>query len=247
MSAEHHQLAKNNFFNRKLVIGIILTFVGIFLLFDNVGILPERIKDILFSWQMLLISIGLISLASYRGSVSGILFIIIGVFFLLPKFFNFDFNFIQLFWPVLLIVLGLTLIIKRNEHFHHHPYCAVKQPKFNEQNDFVDEINIFGGSKQNVVSKNFKGGKITCIFGGSELDFRNATLSEGENTLELICFFGGVSLIIPPDWKIKSEMIALLGGFADKRHQLPELEQNNKILKIKGIAFFGGGEIKSFN
>jgi len=55
--------------------------------------------------------------------------------------------------------------------------------------------------------------------------------------------FGGASLIIPPDWNVKSDVLNLFGGFSDKRRT--SQVNNNKTLTIKGVVIFGGGELKS--
>lgn len=239
---------------RKLMIGIIILIYGIILLLDNVGMLPLIIQKIFFSWQIIFILLGLLTVVSHKSSVSGFLLIAIGVFFLLPKLFDIPYNFTQIFWPFLLILLGFLIIFRRNSNVHHHPrrhcestaeysshYVGETNP-----NDYIDDTNIFGGNKQIVVSQQFKGGKITCIFGGSELDFTHSQLAEGVHVIDMVCIFGGASLIVPPDWEVRTEVVSILGGFADKRHAIPGMHDQNKILLIKGVTFFGGGEIKSY-
>ncbi|MGC8803416.1 MAG: LiaF transmembrane domain-containing protein [Bacteroidales bacterium] len=241
---------------RKLIIGIILLIYGTILLFDNMGVLPVLIRQLFYSWQMILILLGILTVISHKGSVSGLVLIAIGIFFMLPKFFNVPYNFAQLFWPFLLILLGLLIIFRRNSNVHHYPrrywhanegdtlhhdYASETNP-----NDFIDVANIFGGNKQIIVSQQFKGGKITCIFGGSELDFTHAQLAEGTHVIDMVCIFGGASLIVPSDWEVRTEVVSILGGFADKRHAIPSMHDKNKILIIKGVTFFGGGEIKSY-
>ncbi|MCX7987345.1 MAG: cell wall-active antibiotics response protein [Bacteroidales bacterium] len=239
---------------RKLTIGIIILVYGFILLFDNVGLLPPIVKQIFFSWQVILILLGILTVVSHKGSISGIIIIAIGAFFMIPKFINVPFNFTQIFWPFLLILLGFLIIFRRNSNVHHHPH----RHNFNDQNynadytsqtnmnDYIDVANIFGGNKQIIVSQQFKGGKITCIFGGSELDFTHAQLAEGTHVIDMVCVFGGASLIVPADWEVRTEVVSILGGFADKRHAIPTMHDKNKILIIKGVTFFGGGEIKSY-
>ena len=114
-------------------------------------------------------------------------------------------------------------------------------------NDIIEEINIFGGSRKSILSQKFMGGRIISVFGGTELDFTDAKLNEGTNFLEIICAFGGISIIMPSDWQVKSEVISIIGGFADRRTRISNVViTNNKELIIKGIAIFGGGDIKSF-
>ena len=237
---------------RKMVFGFLILFVGIVFLLDNIGLLPNGAKDILLTWQMLLIAIGLLSISSRNNLFPGLVMILIGSFFLMPHFFDFSFNFTRLLWPVLLIAIGLMIILRRNmgtHHFHHHHHYHGRPPITvleDNQDSLIDEVNVFGGSKRNVVSQNFTGGKITSIFGGTELDFTNAKLAEGSNVLDMVCIFGGASFVIPADWTVRTEVVSILGGFVDKRHNIPTTINRDRELVIKGVAIFGGGELKSF-
>ncbi|HOK51612.1 MAG TPA: DUF5668 domain-containing protein [Bacteroidales bacterium] len=241
---------------RKLVIGIFILFYGIILLIDNLSGLPPWMHTIFFSWQIILIFLGILTLVPYKGSISGLILIAIGVFFMLPRLFDLPYNFSQLFWPFLLILLGILIIFRRNSNVHHCPHRHWNRDEYSFRtyehvgetnvNDYIDVANIFVGNKQIIVSQQFKGGKITCIFGGSELDFTHAQLAEGTHIIDMVCIFGGASLIVPSDWEVKTEVVSILGGFADKRHAIPSMHDTNKVLIIKGVAFFGGGEIKSY-
>lgn len=236
------------------MLGLIIIIAGLLLLADNVGVLPHGLRSIFFSWQMLLIVIGLLNLFRRNHYFGGLVLILIGFFFLIPDVINVPFNFVSLLWPVLLIVIGLLIIFRRSMGFqnhrrgHYHVHGRYQYNTENNQNynqDYIDEVLIFGGGRKNIVDQNFKGGRITCIFGGTELDFTNAHLAEGTNVIDLVCLFGGASLIIPADWHVRCEVVSVLGGFADKRVKIPEGIKDRELI-IKGVAIFGGGDIKSF-
>lgn len=65
----------------------------------------------IFSWQMILIIVGLVLLAGKRSV--GLIFIVIGGIFILPKLFFISGFTISLFLPVLLIGIGLVLIARK--------------------------------------------------------------------------------------------------------------------------------------
>jgi predicted membrane protein len=235
---------------RKVVFGLIIIVLGALLLADNFEGLSGYIRSIVFSWPMLFIAIGVLNLFGRRSSVTGLIFIMIGVFFLLPKiFFGINPDFTRMFWPLILIGIGVMIIVRRgrgHEHHHHHFHNHFHDNTVSDLSEcFIDEVNIFGGSKIKVVSQKFKGGKITSIFGGSELDFTNAQLAEGTNVIDMVCMFGGATLILPADWHVRSEVVSILGGFADKRIKISNVASSDRELVIKGFAIFGGGEIKS--
>ncbi|WP_299705636.1 hypothetical protein [uncultured Pontibacter sp.] len=112
--------------------------------------------------------------------------------------------------------------------------------------DHIDSTAVLGGIKKNIVSKNFKGGEVVSVFGGTELNLMHADIQH-PIVLEATQIFGGTTLIVPPHWQIKSdEMVAILGGIDDKRPSLPQGYDPNKVLILKGTTLFGGLSIKSY-
>jgi hypothetical protein len=116
-----------------------------------------------------------------------------------------------------------------------------------DQDDSLDSVTIFGGIKKNIFSKNFRGGEIVTIFGGTELNFTQADMPN-RIELEITQIFGGAKLIVPPHWKIQSEdIVSIFGGIEDKRPPMPNTNYDqNKVLILKGTNIFGGIDIKSF-
>ena len=129
---------------------------------------------------------------------------------------------------------------KRHRYVHKHSYTII-----NDGEDFNDFVFVFSGAERIITSQNYKGGSIVTVFGGAKIDFTNAILADGINYLEIVCAFGGVELIIPSDWNVKIDVTLALGGFVDKRVMNNTVVNTDKTLIIKGVAAFGGGEIKS--
>jgi len=265
---------------RTAVVGIIFMLFGIFLLAENLGILTYPIGHIVFSWQMLLIGIGVIGFINKGWNPPSIILIAIGVFFLIPDMFNTSFEAWRLFWPFIFVVTGIAILFHSNKHperwkqrmradwqqrwgsdWHrrHHrrwrsDWCNENETEpdadqhfENTSADFVDEVNVFSGGDKKITSKTFRGGKMVSIFGGGTYDLMDCELSEGKNVLEMVNIFGGAKLIIPADWVIHLEVVAIFGGFSDRRRRITQSPDSpKKELYITGIALFGGGEIKSF-
>jgi len=227
---------------RKSAVGIVIIIAGFLLLLFNVGLISPSLKHIFFSWQMLLIVIGIVSLLSSENHTPGYVLILIGMIFLLPRIFEFTFNVSHLLVPTILIAIGIVLLVKRVPH-HFIGSHQTTQPL---DSGYVREENIFSGSKQRFLQDVFRGGHISCAFGGSELDLTQTTLAEGTNVLEITTIFGGVTLIVPCDWKIILRTTSIFGGFSDKRMHVKETGDNSRVLIIKGSTIFGGGEIKSY-
>jgi hypothetical protein len=49
---------------------------------------------------------------------------------------------------------------------------------------------------------------------------------------------------MPTDWNVKLEVFNIFGGYGDKR--VRGQVDFNKTVIVKGVAIFGGGEIKSY-
>lgn len=236
---------KNNT-SARLIFGVILIVLGGLFLLDNYGIFYFDIPMFLFQWEYILILIGIVILITSENRTPGIILITIGVIFLFPDF-----------WPLILVGLGIYIILKRSDG-------EIKEPKtFSEESagdesgngkdergnpfykDNIDDVSIFGGGTKTFFSKNFKGGKLTAIFGGSDIHLENCSLAHGKNDLDLFVMFGGYTIYVPRDWNVIIDVVPIFGGFSDKRIKDPNrVYEDGKILIIKGFVLFGGGEVK---
>jgi predicted membrane protein len=123
---------------------------------------------------------------------------------------------------------------------------SVSDPYYvDSRTDFLDSVNVFGGSQQTVYSKSFKGGDVVAVFGGADINLSQADF-EGEVVLEIVAVFGGAKIVIPKDWVVKHEVTVIMGGVDDKRAILPLQEGPQKVLVVRGLAMLGGIEIKNF-
>jgi hypothetical protein len=112
---EMDQKPKTN--NKRVVIGLVLITLAGLLFADNFDVLPWNWRHYIFTWQMLLITIGLISLAKSESRSTGIVLIFIGGVFLVAKILEYPYHMHHLFFPALLFILGVLFIIrKKNQH-----------------------------------------------------------------------------------------------------------------------------------
>jgi len=113
---------------------------------------------------------------------------------------------------------------------------------------FMDRINervIFSGVNRKLMTKDFQGGKATVIFGGLDLDLTQVDFT-GVVTLDLEVGFGGVKLLVPPHWDVRTEVSNIAASLEDKRMFREGGVDTNKVLILKGTLLFSGLEIKSF-
>ncbi len=241
MEQHDSQLKRRN--NSRTTWGLLLILLGAVLMAHVFNIFPYRVWDVIWSWQMILIVVGLFSLVNNQSKVIGIVLISLGVFFLVDDYWFFPDYLRKAFWPAVLIVFGGYLVISPPKYFKSRKNRHDKE----DDRDFLDEVSIFGGGEKIVTSNEFKGGDLTSVFGGSKINLMSSELAPGNNILDTFCLFGGTTLIVPAGWTVKMEVVSIFGGFSDKRERMPNLVfDQEKALIVKGLAIFGGGEIKSY-
>ena len=228
--------------DKRSILGVVLLLIGAFIILSNLNMIPFYIPHYIFRWPMILILIGVLLVVSRGRNSSGFILIAIGGVFLFRDIVPFSFHEIGGIWPVILILIGVGLLI------HNRPTGRSEggDEKKNEH-DYIDEITIFGGTKKIINSQQFRGGKVSSIFGGSELILNNAVPVKGGAKVEVFTMFGGCVFAVPSDWTVRNEATVLLGGFDDKRNVSSQnISDPEKTLIIKGFVMFGGGEIKSY-
>jgi predicted membrane protein len=220
-------------------------FLGLFLIADLADIVPWRLRDFVFTWQALLIFLGLVFLSNKENKGTGVILIVVGSFFLLPRVIDVPYYWRSLFWPSMLILLGLVVIFSSRRHRGSSSYFG--SHKRTSSDDWLDDVTVFGGGDRIINSQQFQGGKLTHIFGGSKIDFSRAQLAPGRNYMEVVMIFGGTKLIVPESWDVKVEVTSVFGGFSDKRVRTIVVSETDRSLHITGVNVFGGGEIVNYH
>jgi len=115
--------------NSKVILAWVLIVIGVIWILRKIGFYFEfphfyfqniffpfkhmfqGLFDFIFSWQIVLIIVGLILMAGKRSA--GIVLIVIGGIFMLPKLFIIPGITFSMFFPVLLVGLGIAMIVRR--------------------------------------------------------------------------------------------------------------------------------------
>lgn len=239
---ENHNRHRGN----KIVLGIIIIIIGLALFIRQAGIFPDF--DIHITWPICLIAFGLfIGVRNKFSTNAPFIFIAIGVFHLIPAFtFNIggrEVDSEDVAIPALIILAGLLLIFKPRKK---KPWIDTNTTEVVSEGSLEADV-VFGGRKEMVTSKDFRGGRITATFGGCEVNLLQADTPAQTILLEVRATFGGCEIIVPPNWDIKNEVETVLGSVEDKRSiRTPDGGDNRKTLILRGSCFCGGIEIKSF-
>ncbi len=123
------------------------------------------------------------------------------------------------------------------------PYTGTGKRPYTD--DYLNSTALFGGVDKIILSKDFRGGDVVNIFGGTEIDFTKADI-HGVVIIEVTQVFGATKMIIPPHWHVITDMASIFAGVDDKRMRHVTTVNNDKVLVIKGTSIFAGIDIRSF-
>jgi predicted membrane protein len=228
--------------DKRFLLGGILIVIGAFLLLGSMDILDFRVSRIIFSWPFFISIIGVFILLNTNKKIFGGILTGIGLFFLLERIVPGLHYHGGIIIPVILISLGAYIILNQRRKGIEDPDKSGFLKK-----DLIDDVSIFGGGTKIISSDNFRGGNVTAIFGGSEINLTGCKLAEGDQYIDALMIFGGTTIIVPRDWNVVVNVTSILGGFSDKSVRDPNvIPDQSRTLHVKGLAMFGGGELKNY-
>ena len=102
---------------------------------------------------------------------------------------------------------------------------------------------VWAGIERKVAALDFRGGDVTAIMGGAEIDLRPAKMPGGRAVIDVTVLWGGVELFVPGDWKVTVEALPLMAGIEDAT-RAPAGEVRGHLV-VKGVVLMGGVEIKN--
>lgn len=217
--------------------GLFLILIGVLFLLDRMGRFDFGYA-VSHYWPAIFIAIGLSIWfgSGFRDFLSGFLFVAFGTLFLLVRLGILEHHFWDYFWPLLIILVGVWVLLQPALHHHRRDFPEVKEGD-------LDISAIFSGLKRRVESQSFKGGHATALFGSIELDFTAAALSEGKATIELSAILGSIEVRVPKDWQVVADGTPILGSIDDKHRPVAPSEARGT-LYVKATAIFGSVLIK---
>ena len=234
----------HNGIDKRLVLGMFLVGLGGIFLLNTLNILHFSFSSVVFSWPFVMFIIGLFILVNTNKKLFGGILTGLGIFFLIPRIYpEINYN-AGIALPIILIAFGIYIIFKKRssaaDYRHFRTASEISKDK-------IDDVAIFGGGTKIISSDNFKGGNVTAIFGGSEINLINCKLADGDNVIDVLTIFGGTTLIVPKEWNVVVNVTSILGGFSNKSIRNPSVVvDQSRTLHIRGLAMFGGGEIKTY-
>jgi hypothetical protein len=133
--------------------------------------------------------------------------------------------------PALLVLVGLFIIFGRG-----------MDRGTIDARDRIKTFNVFSGSQLASHSKNFEGGSVGALFGGTEIDLRDAKPAPGAS-LDVFVAFGGTEIKVPKGWQVVTRGLPIFGAF-DNVTAKETLPADAPVLDINATVLFGGLEVK---
>lgn len=243
-------------------LGSLMVAFGVVFLLDNLGLVEARnvFRNL---WPALVIAWGIAKVLMGRGAerLYGALAVGFGGLWLADRLLGWDINVVGLFWPVLLIALGLGMLVSPRRHALRFaqpstpvggPGLAAADPSSGsspatgghaEESASIREVAIMAGIERRNISQSFRGASLTAFMGHIELDLRDCRMSEDMAIVWVHAVMGQVELQIPPTWTVESHLSAVMGNLEDRSDR--PIDSDPKRLVIEGMAFMGQVEIRN--
>lgn len=84
---------------------------------------------------------------------------------------------------------------------------------------------------------------VLTVFGGAELDFREAVLPGKEVVVRATTVLGGVEITVPPEMQVIDTGVAILGG-REVHGDAAAVGPDSPVLRIEGVCVLGGIEVR---
>jgi predicted membrane protein len=224
-----------------LIPGAVILAIGTIFLLNNLGIV--KAGHFWQFWPLFLIFAGFVKLADPSRRAWGAILLFFGVLLQLNQLGFGRFSWSEL-WPVVLIAVGAMAM-----------WSALQARKMAEglntnnadPRTTLNESAVFGGVQKRLNGKEFRGGQLQSLFGGIEIDLRDADIAENEAVLYANAIFGGIELRVPETWYVAARGQGIFGGYTDSTRYTgtSDPDKPKKTLIVLGTAVFGGVEIRN--
>jgi hypothetical protein len=108
----------------------------------------------------------------------------------------------------------------------------------NPQDSFDTVIGIFGGGERKGRWRVKRRTNALALFGGCDLDMRDAVFEGREVTVYAFAVFGGIDITVPEGVEIRNQGVGIFGGFGGRG--TTDIDPAAPVVIVKGLALFGG-------
>jgi predicted membrane protein len=212
----------------KIIIGLFFVALGVLLAADNLDLIHSH--HYLLWWPSVLLLIGLVQLTA-GSRFFGVILTIVGASFLATNLGLVRVNVFDVFWPFVMIAAGGVLVARAVGYRW--------QPELTQKGRTI--FAILSGPAVSVNAKDFSGLNVIAFMGGAEIDLRQAEIAKSPAVIDCVAIWGGIEIIVPPQWEIIGEVVPFMGGF--EITTAPAANRDKQLI-IRGLAWMGGIEVR---
>ena len=218
----------------RLIIGLGVLILGMLWTLDNLNILDAD----MFTqwWPAILIVLGAVQFSNRGSNRAGpVLLIVIGAVLLGKNLRWIHFGLSDLI-PLAIAAWGAKLV-----------WDALARRSgragIEDGDSSVHAFAIMSGVHWHTTSREFRGGDVSAIMGGVEVDLRDAQMQPGEEVVvDVLALMGGIEIWVPQGWRVVGNVLPIMGAFEDKSAASNDA---GPTLIVRGTAVMGGVEVKN--
>ncbi|KAB2893157.1 MAG: hypothetical protein D8M52_04990 [Chlorobi bacterium] len=197
-------------------LGIILVLVGTGWLLNSLGL--NFYGDVILRWWPVSLSVlAILRLIFRSGTIVGnVILFSVGAILQMSELGYLPGGFWSAFWPVLLILIGISFItkrIKKKGDLSTEPLNGTRNSQ--TDSDTLDTVALFSSFRARSTSQQFTGGDLTAVFGSVDCDLRLAGLRNASETITATAVLGGITIRVPSTWTVIVRGTPILGSIDD--------------------------------
>ncbi len=103
-------------------------------------------------------------------------------------------------------------------------------------------VAVFSGTRRAGTWMPARVNHVFSVFGGADIDLRDAVLPPGELEIRVFCMFGGVDITVAPGTHVHVECTAIFGG-TDQDDASVQPEPGATVVRVTGLVMFGAVDV----
>lgn len=140
----------------------------------------------------------------------------------------------KLLVPAILVIIGCSILFKGS-------FNGSKRVHLHMESGFNDYVGIFNAQKVHYPVEKFNGCTANAVFGGVDIDLRDAIIDE-DVVIEATAVFGGIDIYVPQHVRVKVSSVPLFGSVRNRTTEPAEFSAPTVF--VNATSMFGGVDIK---